>query len=378
MNNRSKRWISSEKWFLQVFGAVFSHWLPMLAFVVVLVLPIFLLVIRLRCAKIDCCFFASIVNWNGVCLMMHRSLWKIGLVLSIVLSALVGYVVNKLNPIFSLRKQELRITWSKVVFLFTIGLVIVAIVENIKFTEHGPEKYIVGIGGALLTWIFQDTIKSVGAFFYLRINGLLKIGDWIQVPKHNIDGMVKLVTLTTVTIENWDTTTSAFPTYFLLAEHFVNNQDMLEGKTHGRRLMKNFIINTNGIHPLTSKEVETVKEKLSGCVALKPYIDALKVGEQNISAYREYIYQMLYNHSKVSHHPRLLVNWQEQVGEGMPLQVYAFITETSRAAFEWEQSAITEHIIEALSWFGLQLYQKVSGYDVNNNMNVKEITEYEK
>lgn len=357
----SKHFISQEKWFPQLWGAVISHWISAIAFLIFILGSLFMFfIISLRLGWWENCHCYRLAHWP---------LRTIGLSLSIILCVLTGYVVNKLNLIFSLRTQELRITWSKVAFLITVGLVIVAIVENINFeSENDPTKYVIGICGVLLTWIFQDVIKSVVAFFYLRINGLLKIGDWIEVPKHNIDGMVKLITLTTVTIENWDTTTSAFPTYILQAEHFVNYQDMQEGKTYGRRMLKNFIINTNGIHPLTSEEVKTVKGKLSGRPDLQPYVNALKIGEPNITAYREYIYQMLHNHPKVSHHPRLLVNWQEQVGEGMPLQIYVFITDTSRAAFEWQQSVITEQVIEALPWFGLQLYQKVSGYDVNKNI----------
>ena len=78
-------------------------------------------------------------------------------------------------------------------------------------------------------------------------------------------------------------------------------------------------------------------------------------------------------HPHVSHEPRLIVRWLEQVPEGMPLQVYAFITDSSLASFEWQQSQIIEHIIEALAWFDLQLYQSVSGYDASNcNVNIEE------
>lgn len=39
--------------------------------------------------------------------------------------------------------------------------------------------------------------------------------------------------------------------------------------------------------------------------------------------------------------------------------------------FEWQQSLIIEHFVKALSWFGLQLYQKPAGYDaINNNIHI--------
>ena len=103
---------------------------------------------------------------------------------------------------------------------------------------------IITVFGAVLGWIFQDTIKSVAAFFYLRANGLLQIGDLIAVPAKGIEGFVRTISLTTVTIENWDTTTSAFPTFILHADHFKNSQRMLEGKTLGRLMKKTFIIDS--------------------------------------------------------------------------------------------------------------------------------------
>ena len=45
----------------------------------------------------------------------------------------------------------------------------------------------------------------------------------------------------------------------------------------------------------------------------------------------------------------------------------AIITDSSLAPFEWQQSQIIEHIIEALAWFNLQLYQSTSGYDASNS-----------
>ena len=73
------------------------------------------------------------------------------------------------------------------------------------------------------------------------------------------------------------------------------------------------------------------------------------------------------NHKHISQHPRLIVRWMDHKEGGMELQVYAFIVDSSLAAFEWEQSQIIEHIIKSLDWFGLRLYQSPSAYDVSNS-----------
>lgn len=141
----------------------------------------------------------------------------------------VWFVTKTLNRIFSLRRQETYITWSQISLLAAFGLWIVVIVCCLNLQNNNPtDTAIITVFGAVLGWIFQDTIKSVAAFFYLRANGLLQIGDLIAVPAKGIEGFVRTISLTTVTIENWDTTTSAFPTFILHADHFKNSQRMLE------------------------------------------------------------------------------------------------------------------------------------------------------
>lgn len=278
----------------------------------------------------------------------------------------VWFVTKTLNEIFSLRKQETHITWSQIVLLAAFGFWIVVIVCCINLEKDNPaDTAIVGVFGAVLGWIFQDTIKSVAAFFYLRANGLLQIGDLITVPSRNIEGFVRTISLTTVTIENWDTTTSAFPTYILHAEHFKNSQRMMEGKTLGRLMQKTFIIDSGWIHPLTSNDVKRLHQHLDTDRIFKQ--QEVVSDKLNIEVFRLYIYHWLMNNPHVSQQPRLIVRWLEQTSEGLSLQLFVYLTDTMLDAFEWQQSQIMEHVVKALGWFDLQLYQSPSGYDTSNS-----------
>jgi len=278
----------------------------------------------------------------------------------------VWYVVTNLNQIYTLRKQETRITWSQIALLTAFGLWIIVVICTLNLQKGNPmDTAIIGVVGAVLGWTFQDTIKSVAAFFYLRANGLLQIGDLISVPAKNIEGFVRTISLTTVTIENWDTTTSAFPTYILHSEHFKNSQRMMDGKTLGRLMQKTFIIDTGWIRPLTQRNVIRLQKELD----LDNYTitKIVKTGKLNIEAFRQYLYHWLMEHPHVSQQPRLIVRWLQQTDEGMPLQLFVYLTDTMLDAFEWQQSEIIEHVIKAMGWFDLQLYQSPSGYDASNS-----------
>lgn len=293
-------------------------------------------------------------------------IYKVGIIaISCTLFGISAYVITNLNKLYSLRKQESRITISQIILLAIFGICLTSIVFALGIKKDDNSFIIVSTFGAVLGWIFQDTIKSVAAFFYLRANGLLKIGDWIEVKSHGINGIVRSITLTTVQIENWDTTTSAFPVYILHAEHFKNNQRMLAGKTHGRQMARTFIIDSGWIHPLSDEETIYLRNNLDTDVCFK--LSAIKKGELNIHAFRRYLYHWIMQNTHVCQQPRLFVTWEEQTSEGLPLHIHLFINDTKWEAFEWHQSEITEHVIQSLEMFNLQLYQSPSGYDASNS-----------
>lgn len=352
----SSNWMSSHKWYLEILGALIM-------------------------SKTKAIFHLAIILLlvgGFFCFSQWRTAFYIAAATLAVM--LVWQIVRALNPIYCLRKEESRITWSQIVLLASMGGWLLVVIKVLDINKDSPSYIIISVIGVVLGWIFQDTIKSVVAFFYLRANNLLRIGDWIEVDSRGIDGFVKGVSLTTVTLENWDNTTSAFPTYILHSEHFKNYQKILEGKTHGRRMLKTFIIDTGWIHTVSEGDMdrlEGIKNMTEECKAfLKWYVEDQKKDKNrdsvlNIELYRQYIYHYLMHHPHVSHEPRLVVRWLEQVHEGMPLQIYVFITDCSLAPFEWQQSQIIEHIIEALAWFNLKLYQSASGYDASNcNVNM--------
>ena len=352
--NLSQRWLSGKYYGLQVLGALLkSHSsLACISFVYLAFLYLIPNIVH-RISK-------------GVFLPPTNVLLKIVVIaMCFMIFGITAYVISNLNKLYSLRRQETRITVSQIVLLSVFGLCLIVSIYALGIEENSTGSIIVSVFGVVLGWIFQDTIKSVVAFFYLRANHLLKIDDWIEVKQHGIDGILKRISLTTVMIENWDTTTSCFPTYILHTECFKNNQKMLAGRTHGRQMLKTFIIDTGWIHALSQDDVKRLDEDLNIDTPFKERY--IKAGLLNIEVFRYYIYHWLMQCTHVSHEPRLIVRWLEQTNEGMPLQIYAFIIDSSLTPFEWQQSQILEHVIKAMTWIDLRLYQSPSGYDASNS-----------
>ena len=275
-------------------------------------------------------------------------------------------VCSTLTNLYNLRKNETGITWCQISILIAIGVWLLGIISifNIQINEKNTVGF--GVIGGLLAWIFQDKVKGALAFIHLRLHHLLSIDDWIQVPKYNVDGVVNRVSLTTVTVYNWDTTTSTIPISTLHSDHFINFQKMAANKTYGRQMSKTFIVDTSQVHAITSAEAEQLKQLKE----ITPYLldEDIHEGILNAQLYRLYLYHWLMNHPKLSQLPRLIVSWQEQTQSGMSLHVMAYVMDGDTSAYEWIQSQIIEHVVESLDWFGLRLYQSPSSYDISKGL----------
>lgn len=363
MNRLSKKWLSSDRGCTQVMGAMIlkGRWGLTLLLLVMVALSLLSLHNWQNAAFLSAS--SCLTSIYGFISTALRSSWYWLVLLTLLMFLVIG-VCNTMTNIYSLRKNETGITWCQIMILIFVGIWLIGLLCIIKIQKESGYFIIFGVLGTLMTWIFQDTIKGVVAFVHLRLNHLLYIDDWIQVPKLNVDGEVKRITLTTVTLYNWDTTTSSIPTSVLHNDHFINLQRMTDGKTYGRQMLKTFILDTGGFHPLTPEEIESLKQREE----VKAYLldEDFKVGELNAHLFRLYVFHWLMNHPYVSQEPRLVVRWLEQKETGLPLQIYGFIMEGGVLAYEWQQSQIIEHIVEALDWFGLQLYQRPSSHDVSN------------
>ncbi len=358
MNKLSKRWLSSDCRLTQILGAMAKRWWRIVTLLLILaMLTLWAMSFR------DQQTCESLPKLHDFVSKAIGSSWY-WFAFQTLLLALVFGVCNTLTDICSLRKDELGITRFQLLILVAIGLWIIGTILIFHIQKESKNDIPFAIIGGLLAWIFQDRVKGAVAFIHLRHHHLLAIDDWIQVPKYNVDGEVKRISLTTVTVYNWDTTTSTLPISALQEDHFINLQKMSEGKTYGRQMLNTFIFDTSRFRLFTKEDIEAVEQ----AHGIKLHLSENDIGEGmlNSQVYRLYLFHWLMNHPRVSQLPRLIVRWREQSKEGLPLQIYAFIICDSLAAFEWEQSQIMEHVIESLEWFGLRLYQSPSAYDARN------------
>ena len=225
---------------------------------------------------------------------------------------------------------------------------------------------------AIVGLIFNDSIKGVVAYYHLRANKLLHIGDWIEVPAQNIEGEIVEISLVTVTVKNSDNTLTNIPIQQLQNGSFKNSQNLFNGIATGRRMYRTFNIDTRSIKSMSTEDVKKLKEKfeqINEDTIIFTHFEPDTHSSLNIHLYRRYLTHWLMNNSHLTRHPRLIVCLLQPTSEGLPMQVYTYILKTDKMSFEQVQSSVSEHILMSMEWFGLRLYQKPTGEDIINMHN---------
>ena len=107
----------------------------------------------------------------------------------------------------------------QVILFFIGGIIIVSIL-----IDKSPMVLLTGLGAsaAVLMLVFKDSIMGFVSGIQLSANNMLRVGDWIQMPKYGADGTVIEVTLNTVKVRNWDNTITTIPPYALVSLSLIH------------------------------------------------------------------------------------------------------------------------------------------------------------
>lgn len=261
--------------------------------------------------------------------------------------------------------------------LFQILMAVAAIIWCIAFIlGKSPILLLSGLGAiaAVLMLIFQDTILSLVASIQLGSNNMIKIGDWITMPKYNADGFVIEVALHTIKVQNWDKTITTIPTRKLIEDSFVNWRGMYE--SGGRRIKRALNIDQRSIRFLSNQEIANLHD----LILLKDYLDekdseitkwnedcdkngAAKINNRrltNIGTFRIYIEKYLIANPAISNEMIQLVRQLPPTSTGLPLEIYCFTKSTDWIEHEKAQADVFDHLLAIMPLFGLRVFQECS------------------
>lgn len=260
-----------------------------------------------------------------------------------------------------------------------ISALVIGILMISALIGKSPAILISGLGAmaAVLMLIFKDPILGLVAGIQLSANTMLKLGDWLEMPKYGADGAVTDIGLTTVKVRNWDNTITTIPTYALVSDAFKNWSGMQA--SGGRRIKRSINIDITSIHFLSEEE----QARLIRARLLKPYMDSRSAeisewnqensGDEsvlnrrsmtNIGTFRAWLNEYLRNHPRLRKDMMLMVRQLAPGPDGLPLEIYAFTNTVVWMEYEGIQADIFDHIFAVTEEFGLRLHQSPTGSDM--------------
>ena len=236
-----------------------------------------------------------------------------------------------------------------------------------------------GAAGAVLIFVFKDTILGLVASIQISVNYTLRVGDWVSMERYNADGDVIKITLNTIEVQNWDKTISTIPAYAFVSDSFKNWRGMSE--SGGRRVKRSLYISVTSVRFCDQKMLEQFsKFQLMGDYIASRSEEIAKYNEDrqadktfplngrhltNIGIFREYAERYLKNNANIRTDMTCMVRQQAPTELGIPLEVYCFTNTIEWIPYENIQSDIFDHLLAAARLFELEV---ISGlHSINNN-----------
>lgn len=269
-------------------------------------------------------------------------------------------------------------SYSQVIMIFLWGVAIFFIVYQLTGRDVLSFATL-GAASAVILLIFKDTILGFVASIQVSVNDIVRIGDWIVYSKFGADGTVTDINLATVRVQNWDNTYTTIPTYSLISDSFQNWRGMEE--SGGRRIKRAVFIKQNSIKFLTKEKIEEFKKiQLVKQYLVDKHVEIVmhneKIGADksvlinglnltNFGVFRKYLDIYLHQNSEVSKELFLMVRQLEPTSKGIPLEIYCFSRDKKWSNYEATMSDIFDHVIAAVPYFDLEIFEEPTGKDLN-------------
>ncbi len=269
--------------------------------------------------------------------------------------------------------------------LVRIVLYIVAGILILSVLLGRSPIYFLGAFGtlsAILLLVFKDTILGLVASVQIAANDMVKIGDWVEMPKFNADGDVIAINLNTVKVQNFDRTITTIPTYFFITDSFKNWRGMQE--SGGRRIKRSVYLNVDSIKFVdpdtrerykkfnlltdfvTQRQQEIEQYNRDNNIDTTELINGRRM--TNIGVFRRYVEFYLRNHPKIRKDMTIMVRQLSIDDKGVPLEIYCFTNTTVWGDYETIQADIFDHLLAAAGFFDLEIFQQPSGRDISKGV----------
>lgn len=323
-------------------------------------------------------FYIFAGYYNNFQLIIHKvAVTYILVIITLVFKSLLDSVdsIYRQHPVSKERPIKGLLQIIEISIYIIIGI---AIISNL--INKNPIYLLSGIGAvtAVISLIFKDIIIGFVSGIQLTWNDMLRIGDWVEMPKYGADGDVIDITLNTVKIQNFDKTISTIPTQAFVTDSFKNWRGM---KNFGaRRIKRSVFIDMYSVKICTAemldkfKKIEYISDYINNkSKEIEQYNKDNNINTQisingrqltNLGVFRIYILNYIKNNIKIYQGSNPMVRQLAPGDNGIPIEIYAFVNTTEWEKYEDIQSDIFDHLLAVMDIFELKVFQNPTGNDI--------------
>ncbi len=265
----------------------------------------------------------------------------------------LSFIVSRLHIAIS-RRTKRKIGAAKT-FVQVIKLLIwcaATIVIISTLMGKSPTFVLSGLGAltAVLMLIFRDSLLGLVAGIQVTQNDMVRLGDWITMPKYNADGNVIDIALTTVKVQNFDNTVTMIPSSALISDAFINWRYMSDSK--GRRIKRPLWISVISITELD----DAARADLLARELIKPGDKPVS----NLAAFEEWTRRYLQSRDDITPELTCMVRQTDAGSEGIPVEIYCFTKTRDWEEYERIQTDLFDNLFIAAPKFGLEIFERTS------------------
>lgn len=235
-----------------------------------------------------------------------------------------------------------------------IGVIFISVIVMLAVAiGRSPLTLLAGLGAtsAILMLVFKDTITGLVAGVRLTSNDMLHKGDWITVPKTEVNGIVEDITLTTVKVRNFDNTILTVSPLTLVDGSFQNWMSMRNGG--GRRVKRMVYFDFRSVRMADDQ----MKQRLAHKYGMRE--TEMKGEVVNMTLFRRYVERWIAGRDDVNSDMMFFVRQLEATSTGLPMEFYFFLKQKDWKPYEHHLAEIMEYIYAIVDDFGLKIYQRL-------------------
>ncbi|MEJ8768626.1 mechanosensitive ion channel family protein [Prevotella sp. HCN-7019] len=235
-----------------------------------------------------------------------------------------------------------------------IGVIFISVIVMLAVAiGRSPLTLLAGLGAtsAILMLVFKDTITGLVAGVRLTSNDMLHKGDWITVPKTEVNGIVEDITLTTVKVRNFDNTILTVSPLTLVDGSFQNWMSMRNGG--GRRVKRMVYFDFRSVRLAD----DHMKQRLAHKYGMRE--TEMKGEVVNMTLFRRYVERWIAGRDDVNSDMMFFVRQLEATSTGLPMEFYFFLKQKDWKPYEHHLAEIMEYIYAIVDDFGLKIYQRL-------------------